>query len=77
MERIFVKTWVYTFVTSLALCIIFLPDSFHSTVNGTSYTVPMRDYVLEILRRSLSVSLTITAIVAVILLTRFVLKKRV
>lgn len=75
MERTLVKAGLYTFLVTLSLNIIFVPDSYHSSLNGTTYTVPLRQYLPEVLRRSLTFSLIVTVIVAVILVIRFFRKK--
>lgn len=75
MERILLKTGLYTFLVTLSLNIIFVPDSYHSSLNGTTYTVPLRQYILEVLRYSLTFSLIVTALVAIILAIRFFRKK--
>ncbi|WDL99213.1 hypothetical protein [Alicyclobacillus sp. ALC3] len=76
MERILVKTWLYTFLVTLSLCILYVPTYYHSNFTGSGYVVSLREYVLELLRTSLSVSLIVTAIAAVLLGVRFVRKKR-
>lgn len=65
MEKALVKTWVYTFLATLAVCIVFVRTSYHVAFNGTTYIVPLRDYVFEVLRRSLAVSLLVTATAAI------------
>lgn len=79
MEKWIVKTWVYSFLITLFLCVIFVPDSYKTDVTVYSYTttvLTLRRYIFEILRLSLGVSLTITAIVAMVLAIRSFRAKR-
>lgn len=75
MERVLVKTWLYSFLGILFLCIIFVHDSYHYSASGTTYIVPLRQYIFEVLRRSLSISLIVTALVGIVLVIRFLQAK--
>ncbi|MCL6443046.1 MAG: hypothetical protein K6T83_06265 [Alicyclobacillus sp.] len=73
MERVLVKTWIYSFLISLALCIILVRDSVTTYIDAheseTTY-LTMRQYILALLRPSLVASLLITAAAFVVFVIR-------
>lgn len=63
IEKKLVKGALYGFLIGLALAILFIPDTITTYTNSTSsvsYDVPMRDYLLQILRFSVIASLVTT-----------------
>ncbi|MCQ6562753.1 hypothetical protein [Paenibacillus mendelii] len=59
-----VKGAIYGFLIGLALAIIFIADTITHVESGvsTSYTIPMREYVLKLLRFSVKASLATTVV---------------
>ncbi|WP_438351218.1 hypothetical protein ACP8HI_11575 [Paenibacillus sp. FA6] len=57
IERRLVKGSIYGFIVGLALAIIFISDSQGGI---TGYPIPMREYILKLLRFSVKISLATT-----------------
>ncbi|WP_336773537.1 hypothetical protein [Paenibacillus sp. MMO-58] len=64
IEKRLVKGALYGFLIGLALAIVFIPDTItHVEANvTTSYSIPMREYLLKLLRFAVKVSLATTVV---------------
>jgi hypothetical protein len=65
VERKLRKTALYSFFIGLAIAILYVPDAttLHQAGGTTTFTLPLRDYVLKVLRLAITISLAATIVI--------------
>jgi hypothetical protein len=65
MEKLFLKSIIYSFVVGIFIAILYYPDVEVIQSNGvfTSYTVPLREYIFKVIRFATYCSIIATGVV--------------